>query len=397
MNRAKFCLPVLMLAFFVCGSRSAEAQVRASADWVFFTRNNDTDTQFLTGAGAADDADYGFSSGFRFTLGASFDRWDVEASFLQIPDWNNTDNSVLAVPLAFDDPSNMFIAPAAGFGFPNALTDAANDVATMQDLEIEHLEAGATISQRVESRLRDFELDLGTSRSARNVYASLGWRHLEINETSTNIAVGVFQAIDVDDGAVPNDPVLMDDPDNGLSDGALVTAGFINIAGAGDGFSGYDPNNPMSIQTTLGAMFQGYTNNDLDGGHIVLGGRYQAAQLLILEGFLKAGLFQNQATGMVQETVFGVQNDDSVYRRTFFDRKTTASFAGSLGFRILVPITDYINLRAGYEALLVTNVAVGSNQPLGISTNLLGVTRYHVVTNSYFLAHGGTLGVELNW
>jgi hypothetical protein len=393
MKRAKFCVPVLMLTFVVCGSRSAEAQIRASADWVFWTRNNDSDTEFLTGA---DDADFGFSSGFRFTLGASFDRFDVEASFMQVPDWNETESSVLAVPLAFDDPTNPFIAPAAGFGFPNALTDAANDVANGEDLEIEHLEAGATISQRLESRLRDFELDFGTSRSARNVWASLGWRHIELNETSTNLAVGIFQAIDVDDGTLPGGAV---DPDlnDGLSGGALVNAGFVNIAGAGDGFVGYDPTNPLSIQTTLGAMFQGYTDNDLDGGHIVLGSRYQPAQLLILEGFLKAGVFQNRATGLVQETVFGVENDTSVYRRTFFDRKTTASFAGSLGFRVIVPITDYINIRTGYEALLVTNVANGADQSQGISTNLLGVTRYEVVTSSYFLAHGGNLGIELNW
>jgi hypothetical protein len=394
MKPAKFCVPVLMLTFVVCGSRSAEAQFRASADWVFWTRNNDSDTEFLSGA---DDADYGYSSGFRFTLGASFDRFDVEASFMQVPDWDETESSVLAVPLAFDDPTNAFIAPAAGFGFPNALSDAANDVANMEDLEIEHLEAGATISQRLESRLRDFELDFGTSRSTRNVWASLGWRHIEINETSTNLAVGIFQAIDVDDGAFPNDPVLMDEPNNGLSGAALTAAGFVNIAGAGDGFVGYDPLDPMAIQTTLGAMFQGYTDNDLDGGHIVLGGRYQPAQLLILEGFLKAGVFQNRATGMVQETIFGVENDTSVYRRTFFDRKTTASFAGSLGFRILVPITDYINLRTGYEALLVTNVANGADQAQGIRTDLLGVTRYEVVTSSYFLAHGGHLGLELNW
>ena len=396
MNRAKFCVPVLVLTFVVCGSRAAEAQVRASTDWLFWTRNHDSDSEFLTGAAATDEADFGFSSGFRFSLGASFDRFDVEASFLQIPDWDETASGVLAVPLAFDDPTNAFIAPAAGFGFPNALSVAADDIPNMEDLEIEHLEAGATISQRLVSRLRDFELNVGTSRSVRNVWASLGWRHIEINETSTNLAVGIFQAIDVDDGAFPGD-LVDDDPNNGLSGGALTAAGFVNIAGAGDGFVGYDPLDPMAIQTTLGALFQGYSDNDLDGGHIVVGGRFQPAQLLILEGFFKAGVFQNRATGLVQETIFGVENDTSVYRRTFFDRKTTASFAGSLGFRVIVPVTDYINIRTGYEAMLVTNVAVGADQSQGISTDLLGVTRYEVVTSAYFLAHGGHLGLELNW
>jgi hypothetical protein len=396
MNRVKLCLPVLALTIVFCGGRSAEAQFRASADWIFWTRNHDADTEFLSGAG--DEADYGFNSGFRFGLGASFDRFDIEASFLQIPEWSSSESGTLAVPLAFDDPTNIFIAPAAGFGFPNALTDAANDIASGQDLEIEHLEAGARISQRLESRLRDFELNFGTSRAERNVWASLGWRHIEIDETSNFLAVGVFQAIDSADGFPPADPGDPDPAgDDGLSDPALTAAGFINIGGAGDGFVGYDPLDPMAIQTTLGALFQGYADNDLDGGQIVVGGRYQAAQLFIIEGFLKGGLFQNRATGLVQETIFGVENDTSVYRRTLFDRKTTASFAGSVGFRFLVPLTDYIFLRTGYEAMLVTNVALAADQPLGISQNLLGETRFEVQTRSVFIAHGGHLGLEVNW
>jgi hypothetical protein len=153
----------------------------------------------------------------------------------------------------------------------------------------------------------------------------------------------------------------------------------------------------MAIQTTLGALFQGYADNDLDGGQLVFGGCYRAAELFIIEGFLKGGVYQNRATGMVQETVFGVENDTSVYRRTLFDRKTTAAFAGSFGFRFIVPLTDYIFLRTGYEAMVVTNVAVSSDQPFGISQNLLGETRYEVVTRGVFLAHGGHLGLELNW
>lgn len=395
MNRAKWCLPVLALSLVFCGGRSAEAQFRASADWIFWTRNHDADTEFL---GGGEEADYGFNSGFRFGMGFSCDRFDVEASFLQVPDWNNTESGTLAVPLAFDDPTNIFIAPAAGFGFPNALTDAANDVASGQDLEIEHLEPGARIAQRLESRLRDFELNFGSSRTARNVWASLGWRHIEIDEASNFLAVGVFQAIDAADGFPPADPGDPDPQgDDGLSDPALTAAGFINIAGAGDGFVGYDPLDPMAIQTTLGALFQGYADNDLDGGQLVFGGRYCAADLLFIEGFVKGGVYQNRATGMVQETVFGVENDTSVYRRTLFNRTTTASFAGSVGFRFLVPLTDYIVLRTGYEAMLVTNVALAADQPLGISQNVLGETRYEVVTSNVFVAHGGHLGLEVNW
>ena len=73
------------------------------------------------------------------------------------------------------------------------------------------------------------------------------------------------------------------------------------------------------------------------------------------------------------------------------------AFGGALGFRILVPMTDYISFITGYEALLLTNIALGPDQHQGVGTNLLGATQYHVVTHGLFVAHGGNAGLQVTW
>lgn len=395
MKRVVCCLPFLLLLGALV-PQAADAQVRFDSDYIFFTRTNDADGSWVTGPGglSADDHDFGYDSGYRFTLGGSMSAFDVEASFFTIPRWSSSESGVLGLPLVFDDPTNVFVAPANGLGFNSGLGIAANTPG-LEDDEIEYLEAGATVRSQYTSRLDSFELNIGSNRYVRPVYFAVGWRHFEVNEDSRLVAVGDFQAVDAATGVFPGGGGNVGN--DGISAAALAAAGFVNTAGPDDGFLGYDPTAIAPVITTLGYIADGRARNNLDGVQLTFGGRYAASQMVTLDGFVKAGVYQNAALGVVRERLVGVANDDSAYELRLSDRNRTASFGSGIGFNVLAALTDYISLKAGYEAIFLTNVAFGPDQAGGVKTDLLGNTRFNVVTNGLFIAHGGNVGLEIGW
>jgi hypothetical protein len=395
MKRVICMLPFLcLLAASV--PQQAQAQVRFQSDYIFFNRTNDTDGNLITGPGgfSADDHDFSWESGYRFTLGGSLSEVDVEASFFTIPQWSSSESGILGLPLVFDDPTNVFVAPANGLGFSTGLGIAA-DIAGLEDDEIEYLEAGALVRSQYTSRLDSFELNIGSNRYVRPVYFAVGWRHFEVNEDSRLLAVGDFQAVDAATGIFPGGGGGIGN--DGLSAAALAAAGYVNLVGPDDGFLGYDPTAVAPVITTLAAVFDGRARNNLDGVQVTLGGRYAASQMVTVDGFIKAGVYQNDSQGTVRELLQGVANDDSVYELRLSDRDRTASVGAGIGFNVLVALTDYISLKSGYEALFLTNMAFGPDQASGLKTDLLGNTRFHVVNNGLFVAHGGNIGLEIGW
>jgi hypothetical protein len=395
MKRAIYSLPFLFL-LAASVPQEAHAQIRFESDYIFFNRTNDAEGTQITGPGSfsADDHDFGYDSGYRFTLGGTLSEVDIEASFFAIPEWSSSESGVLGLPLVFDDPTNAFVAPANGLGFNSGLGIAAN-VAGLEDDEIEFLEAGAQVRSQYTSRLDSFELNIGSNRYVRPVYFAVGWRHFEVNEDSRMTAVGDFQALDALTGLPPGAAAVGND---GLSADALDAAGFDNLPGTpDDGFLGYDPTLVPPVITTLGYIAEGRARNNLDGVQVTLGGRYSASQMVTIDGFIKGGVYQNEALGVVRETLVGVANDDSVYQLRISDRNRTASFGAGIGFNVGVALTDYISLKYGYEAIFLTNMAFGPDQSSGLKTDILGNTRFSVVNNGLFIAHGGNIGLEVGW
>lgn len=395
MYRAGICLSAIVLSI-ACSGGVAEAQLRFRADYLLWNRNNDSSASLITGAGgaSASDTNFGYSSGYQFTLGGSSNIFDVEASFMSIPGWSDSFGGTLAQPLVFDDPTNVNVAPANGLGFMSALKVAASTPG-VEDNEIEYLEPGAQYQVHYQSRFDSFELNLGSSRTARPLFFSVGWRHMQLKESAAVLVRGNFQVKDADNGALPGS--AGDEPNNQLSNAALIGAGFENTGGAADGFSGYDPTAAIPVITTLGLSYNNRAYNDLDGMQLTFGGRYPVNDIVSLQGTLKGGVYQNYIRASVRESIFGIANDDSVYTRTFSDSAKTASFAGGIGLDAIVAITDYVNFTLGYQALFVTNMAFANDQTSGISTDLFGVARYKLVNDGLLIAHGANVGLEFWW
>ena len=374
----------------------AQAQFRFSTEALFMDRDNDGGRQLLNGPDSINSGgDNGFQTGLRFTIGASYDVYDLEFIAAQVYGWNYSSTGTLASPLIFDDTATnpLFAVPAPNtLAFTNSLYNAATAI-TLEDNESERLQAGATWYVNGSSNFQDYQINVGTNPTLYPWRVSVGWRQMRLNEANGVGISGTFDALDTATGAAPGSPG--DEPNNSLSDDALVDAGFSLLSGTGNGYdaSALPPTGP----DTLLVYYQSGTTNLLNGAQV--SGSYDlfpdsAFDLTFLGRF---GIFNNEASATLGEYLVGSQHDDSVYQRTYAKSKSTVAFGGTLGVTGLVPLTDYISATFGYEATFVSNLALAPGQLSGLSNTPLGARNYSVNTSGQLIMHGATLGLQLTW
>lgn len=374
-------------------ARPAAAQMWFEADYLFWDRNNSSDQPYITGGAGSGDADFGFENGYRLILGGGLGNYELEGSYLSIGNWTGSGSSTQALPLAFDGTSgNLLIFPAGAgtLALPSGVRTAASSAA--EATEGEFLYAGALINHAYSSNLRDVQLNFGSHRDLSPFRWGIGYRNLLINENGGVSIAGTFGALDVNDGAGPGS--LLNDANDQLSDAALVAAGFTNLVGP----NGYDAFNPLIPATdTLALLFAGSTENRLDGVQFTAAARTSWGDVVSLEALVRTGLFYNRINGTVSELVVGGGDDDSVYFRTLGDSTNKASFGINPALKAGLNLTDYISLTVGYEILYLTGIGLGPDQLGQVQTSVLGTPTYKVNSSGDFLAHGGSLGVEIRW
>ena len=335
-------------------------------------------------------------TGYRFTLGGSYDAYDVEFIGDQIDGWRSSSTGTLADPLVFDDtaanPVVIAIPPANTLAFTNSLYSAATS-AGVEALESERLQAGATYVVEGASRFQDYQINIGTNPTRNPWRFGIGWRHMRLNENNGVGITGIFDALDTDDAAVAGDAT--DDLNNALSHGAITGAGYSLRSGTGDGYDAFDVG--IVSPDTLRLYYASQTNNILNGAQVSGGYLLFPEGVVNVEVLARAGIYHNYAQGSVSESLVGLVNDDSVYTRAFTDSRNGVAFGGALGAKAAVPVTDYISLTAGYEALYVANVALAPAQLGGLSNSQIGERRYSVQGGDKIIMHGATLGLMVTW
>lgn len=379
----------------------AHAQMFFEADWVQLSRDNDASGSIFNGADglSASSLDYGYDPGFRITLGGIIGDYQIDASFLQIEDWSASRTGTLSNTLVFDDTANnpLVVAspPGTTFGFMNGLYKAATEVmAADESTESEQLRSGATYSYTGTTDFKQVEINLGTARDRHRWRAALGWNYMRFDEANSLFVVGDFDALDVDDGAGPRNPVL-NDPNDILSHAALARAGYSLVSGSPDGFDAYD--SMSGAPDTLSILMDSRAENELNGIQGTLGFRLVDKEWLVLEATGKAGLYHNSVTGLVSETVVGSVNDNSAYQLLYTDKTSKAAFAGGIGFRGILPLTDYIRLVGGYEVLFLKGVALGNEQVNGVTTDIYDNLVYTIDAGATAIIHGTNAGLEVTW
>lgn len=396
----------LALGVFACClmPAGADAQLFFEADAVFLDRDNNGGAPFINGPEAISNNPGSFNAeaGYRLRLGGYFSEYQVDAIFTQVNPWTNNASGTFARAVTFDDSaSNPFVVPVtpanqlAGISALRTAAMSTNGAAD-ESLEGEYLLPGAQFRTQNRSDYRDFQLDFGTSYLCRRWRMGVGYRYIRINETSTMFLQGIFDARDVDDGDYPGD--LNNDTNDGLSHAALTNSGLALIGGAADGFDGLQPNALPAIPPDIIAYeTYGRADNELNGAQFTFGYLVVNGEWITLETFSNVGIYRNNIRGSVRETVAGLGNDNSIYQRTLTDDRLKPAFAGTLGFKGTVALTDYINLVGGYEALFLSGIALGPDQILGVGTSNMGTTSFRAQTDGNIILHGGNVGFEILW
>lgn len=388
----------MALGFGVVGlAVPSQAQFRFSAEALFMDRDSDGSTPVVAGPDAfSSGGNYDPQTGFRFTLGGSFDNYDVEFIASQFDDWNMSETGVLGNPLVFDETANnpvvVAVPPANTLGYVNSLFDAATS--TDELTESERLQAGATYFSEASSRLQDYQINFGSNPNKYLWRFQIGWRHMRLNEDSATGIRGTFDALDTDDAAQAGDAT--DDPNNALADGAIAGAGFGLVSGNGDGYNAVAVGGAVAPDTLMLYNDSG-TSNILNGVQLSGGYSLFPENLVSLDLIGRLGLFHNYAQGRFSEALIGSGNDNSIYRRSFSDSRHGVAYSGSLGAQASVPVTDYISLSLGYEVNYVGNVALAPSQYDGLSTTPLGARRFSLRNSDSILFHGVNAGLKVVW
>lgn len=414
------CIASLVITTMLSFCQISHAQMFFEADWLFFDRNNDASGNIVTGPESAgmSNANFGVTSGYRLTFGGTVGALEVDASFSQFDTWKDFSQGTFNNIIIFDDTAgNPFVDPgmnANSLATFTSLYRAAMYVSPMMGGEDESLESerftipgnlpmgvdGPFPSYEAFNRanLREFEVNIGTPRNSRLWRFSFGYRHIKFDERNGFALNGLFDAIDVNDGN-PFDNGPDDDPNNGLSHQALLAAGLTHLGGTTGFAAVFHPADPMDAiaPTLITYQVLGFTDNELNGAQFTGMLTLFDGTWITIEGIGKAGIYRNNMSGFVQENVVGSGNNDAVYQRTFRGSRTAPAFAGNLGIRGIISLTDYINLVAGYEALFISGLALGADQTNGLSEDVFGNVNYKVRNRGNLIAHGGTLGLEVTW
>lgn len=382
----------VVVAAILAAPSVGQAQMFFEASWLQMRRDQDGSAPFITGPESVSPGRVDFDSapGYRLILGGGLGDYQIDASFSQLDTWQGSRSGVFAAPVLFGDasiPGNTLVPP-------HGLALAAQYVGIGVDetTEDELLQPGATYSIGNRANYKDFEVNFGGNRDVRRWRVSVGYRHIRLDERSVGRIGGIFDAPDANTGLVFGQ--IGNLPNDGLSHDALEAAGFVLIGGLANGFHSFDsPGGPDRVDMEL----YGAANNELNGAQMTFGLRIFDGAWFSLEGIGKAGIYRNNVNAVVQETVAGSLNDDSAYRRLFRDGSINAAFAGNLGLKATIGVTDYINIVGGYEVLFLSGVALSADQTQGLRVNTLGETVYKARTNGSVVAHGGNLGLELLW
>lgn len=392
MRKSLSLLILSLLAVFA--PRTASAQMWFEADYLFWGRPNTSDVNFITSGTGSGDANLGFGSGYRIGLGGGVGDYEIEAILSDIGNWSDQSFSVLGTPIALDGTAaNAIVFPggAHSLTFNSGVSLAASLPAELS--ESEFLRAGSAVLSSYSTNLRDLQINFGSHRDRNWFRWGIGYREVLINENGGFGIAGTFDALDIDDAAGPA-AMMGNDPNDGLAAGSLTSVGFVNIGGGG-GFDSIDPTVPSA--DGLSALFNGSTENRLDGVQLTLAARTVPNDVLMLEAFTRLGLYHNRISGSVSEVLIGSQDANGIYQRVMQDSTAKASFGFNPGVRASLNLTDYISLTLGYEVMLLTGVGLGPDQLASVQTTLLGSPIYKVDSSGLFVGHGGNAGLEVRW
>ena len=335
----------------------------------------------------------GFVGGYR--IGGSWlidPNYELEGVWTTFSDWTANGGGLLSRAISFNNgQGNTLVDPSGNANFINTGTffrpvfDAAMDpLANPAIQNYAFLKGNSTYTLNSFSSLHDTQVNFKTRRSSNRRFAfGIGYRNVGFDESTTAVVSGTFGTNDIPAGGTTHTI---------LTDQALTKHGLTLLSGAADGWTN-TPANPM----TLSMLWNGTASNQMNGIQATTEANLLQRGPFSLEGVIRKGIFYNRISGTAREVYAASGSDDSVYGRSFADDRDVVSFVGNAGLNGVYSVNDFVRFRAGYEVMLLTNMAVAGNQQNGISYNSVGNASYSVQGGSNIFFHGARAGLELIW
>ncbi len=370
------------------------------AEYLFWTRDSNFAGGTIIGGPDAlsyDSINFDYQSGYRLKSAIAVENFELEFSWMQIDGWDESRAGQLTTGVSFD---SGIATSFAGANFINATTyfqpifnaasvDLSAGAGPNEQLEDEGFgpvgafaDQAATYQMQYRSNLKDWELMAKYAPVYGRFKLGAGWRHVNLDELSSIALTGTFRAVDNAAGA-----------NGGLSHAALTDPNGGNLAllsGAADGFDDETALLGTAGPDTLLFQNSATTDNSLNGVQFSLEGLIYESENWLFDGFIKAGVYHNQARGTITETYSGIGNDNSVYGRTLTSTQNSVAFVGQTGVGLVYRINDSIRIRGGWEVLFLSGVALAPEQAAAVIGSV-----YNIENNGNMIANGGNAGIEI--
>jgi hypothetical protein len=337
-------------------------------------------------------------NGYRLAGGARLGPWIFEGIYSHYGEWNSSLNQNVN-GVAFNAPGmagnwagqnfingNTYFTPIFNAASQTAPVNTAGDqsglgpsAAFPGDARPALLEYSHTEFYMTEANVKGgcYVCDFASG----GLRLGLGYVNANLNNDSWVALTGTFRASNGGGATVSLPNSVLTSP----------TGGFLTLySGGGGGFTDGVSNGGTGTPSQLKFTHQAVTRNDLNGGQVLLDFDLLQYSRFNLGIDLKAGLFDNFAQGAITETYSTTNNDLSAYARQFNASEHHLAFLGGAAINCRYHVTDEVDLCGGYEALFLTNQALGPEQILGLSNNW-----YRVQANGTAVIQTIHMGVQI--
>lgn len=331
----------------------------------------------------AEDFTFDFERGFRGRVGIQRGSWELEGVGTYMNKWHSTyTESAMTVNLDMN-------APTGQFGHVNSISQAAiHNTDPGPSNELESLSGGVIVAD-VESNWMDYELNLNfvvpwatcikVGMGAR--YGDLGESfNLSLDNTTLSNPTSQFDAGDWNSG-VPG-------PNSGNNEqvvGASLVGGGIPVDG-----------------DMLDIDFDADVSNELIGVQMTTHVIFYERNWLMLDSSAKWGVFMNRMNATLVERYSDASSmpgvpDEAYGTRTYRDTKVRPAFLGNVSLTGTIKILDGLRIKAGYEVMFVSGVALAADQWQHVQADAFGRSRYEIDGSETIVIRGGIASIEALW
>lgn len=330
--------------------------------------------------------------------------WEIEGLFTRIDDW-----AALRTDIYVTDDLSFDLNPAST-GTPLSFVNAISQAAVQEEESVgpgrinsgEHLDSGFRYNTDYRSSWDDIELNFNYVPPHTTWFKlGVGARYGNLDELfRLDIEGGNFD--DMPLGGNLTEELRHDSLTNVGSEPAnvndnVVGGGLTLISGGADGFRGDVIGGAAAAGSVLDIDFESDVDNQLVGAQVAVHGVFFENDYVLLEASLKTGAYLNHVNVILTETYVEQNRERSTYQKIHRDEKDAVAFLGNAGLTGGYKLRENIRVKAGYEVMFMSGVALATDQWHAVQADNAGPTRLDLDASGSIFVHGGNASLEVIW